>query len=709
MRKMYKASLLVFLRSKNLSLPFFVLLALIPAYFGFCFQNYLQYSDIFSVAVWLVRPCIFLIAFFIYCSYELAVKMYDNNMVEYLKTYEQGLLKAYAAIILCLLTIIALPAIMFFAFILFIYYYIDVQYLPFLIHLMKLSVLYFGLSFVIGIMLGTAMAAKLKTKRLAVYSLTVIFMLLNTIFTDVPFRIPYLLFNSYLTERMLYYFKDFLTVVPHQLGSNFQIYPIYGFPMEPIRWILAVFWVLFPLTLILTECFNRKTKKALLATSCLIVLLGVGLFSVRGSTLLVDMRVDSYPYADPHYYQDRPREDYSGYDAGFIIEEYQMDLKISNELHAEVAVTMNNHDLDSYDFTLYHGYILTSVRTEDGEIPFTRQGDYISIGSLNGADRLNFIYYGKSPKYYANRQAITLPGYFAYYPKPGRTNIWDLDRYGYVINTSPNESKYAVNIRSDLEVFCNLAGSDNSFHGKSNGVSLFAGMYDEVVENIYAEPMRSDLPKREYILEAQELLSDIFKRLERPEPELFSRISNKKFFQVPDSFALNSNTEDIVFMSDHISATYCSNGSQLAESIMGSIIKPKADSLCMSRYRQYLRYLFNRQDETDPLFQSAVDLDLLLEEIDELQFLAAKYPDMNREKYLNMNELEREACAIDQRRESDLGKIVSEKAAKYLFHESPRKEENIRIFFDYFTLQSDEDYLELVERIVREELVHDRS
>jgi len=706
LRKLYKASLSVFLRSKNLSLPYLVLLALIVAYFGFCFNNYLHY---FSVAIWLVRSCIFLVAFFIYCSYELAVRMYDNNMVEYLKTYQQGLLKAYAAIILCLLTIIALPSIMFFAFILFMYYYNDVQYLPFLIHLMKLSILYFGLSFLIGIMLGTAMAAKLKTKRLAVYSLTVIFMLLNTTFTDVLFRVPYLLFNSYQTERMLYYFKDFLTVVPYQLGNNFIIDPIYGFPTEPIRWILAVFWILFPLTLILTECFDRKTKKAMLVTSYLIVLLGVGLFSNRGSTLLMDMRVDSYPYADPHYYQDRPGEDYSGNEAGFMIEEYKMDLTISNELHAEVEVTIDNHDLDSYDFTLYHGYILKSVRTEDGEIPFARLGDYIRIGSLNGADRLIFKYYGKSPKYYANRQAIALPGYFAYYPKPGRTNIWDLDRYGYVINTSPNESKYSVHVRSNLKVFCNLAGSGNSFHGKSDGVTLLAGMYDEVAKNIYAEPMRSDLPKREYIREAEEILTNLFKRLDRPEPELFSRISEKKFFQAPQNFGLNSNTEDIVIMSDHITAISCNNGPQLAESIMESIIKPQADSLCMSHYRQYLKYLFNRQDETDPLFQNAVDLNLLLKEIDEMQFLAAKNSNVDRETYLNMNEQEKKAHSDDEKRLSNLGQIVSEKAAKYLFYESPRQEENLRIFFDYFTAESEADYLELVERIVKEELGDDRS
>ncbi|UNC91050.1 hypothetical protein [Candidatus Contubernalis alkaliaceticus] len=702
MRKLYKDSILVFLRSKNLSIPYFVLLALILIYIGFCFNNYLQYSDIFSVTIWLVRPLIFLIAFFIYIGYEHTIKIYDNNMVEYFNTYQQGLLKIYGVILLCLLTIVVIPSIIILAFTVFMYYYIDVQYLPFLIHLKKLSVLYFGLSFIIGIMLGTAMAAKLKTKRLAVYSLTVIFILLNTTFTDIPFRIPYSLFNSYLTEKMLYYFKDFFSVVPHELGNSFILDPIYGFPMEPIRWILAVFWIIFPLTLILTECFFQKTKKALIATSCFILLSGIGLFSVRGSTLLRDMRVDSYPYADPHYYMVRPREDYDGYQAGFIIEEYQMDFTISNELHAEVEVKIDNLCLDNYEFTLYHGYILKSIRTQNGEIPFNREGDYVSIGNLNGADKLIFNYYGKSPKYYANRQAITLPGYFAYYPKAGRANIWESDQYGYVINTSPNESNYTVNILSNLEIICNLAGGDNSFHGKSNGVSLFAGMYDEVADNIFAEPMRVDLPKIEYIGEAEEILTDIFNRLDRP--DYFIHISDKKFFQVPRNFALNSNTEDTVVMSDHITSTYCNNGQELAEGIMKSITNPKSASWFLW---SYFTYLFNRQDETDLIFQGTVDLNLLLKEIDELRFLDEKHQNMNSEKYLKMNEQEREAFEADEKRTFELNNIVSEKAAKYLFYESPRRDENMSIFLDYFMSEIEEDYLELVKKIVREDLKHD--
>jgi hypothetical protein len=152
----------------------------------------------------------------------------------------------------------------------------------------------------------------------------------------------------------------------------------------------------------------------------------------------------------------------------------------------------------------------------------------------------------------------------------------------------------------------------------SNGLSLFAGMYDEVAENIYAEPMRRDLPKREYICEAEKILIDIFNRLERKKPVV---LTDKKFFQVPQNFGLNSDTEDIVVMSDHITAICCNNGPQLAEITMRSILKPKSAVNCFRFMNKYLRYLFNRQDETDPLFQCTVDLNLLLKEIEELQFL----------------------------------------------------------------------------------------
>lgn len=77
----------------------------------------------------------------------------------------------------------------------------------------------------------------------------------------------------------------------------------------------------------------------------------------------------------------------------------------------------------------------------------------------------------------------------------------------------------------------NLIGNNNTFYGKTNGVSLFAGMYGEIAENLYAEPMRKDLPKTAFIHEADKILLETFKRLDRPEPETIKYLGAKKFFR----------------------------------------------------------------------------------------------------------------------------------------------------------------------------------
>ena len=705
MRKLYKITMLVFLRSKSLIIPYLAVLAMFSAYTAFRFIQYMEYQNIFMTLRWFVIPCVFLIASFIYFSYELTIKLHENNMAEYFRAYRQGLWQAYGAIILCLLTLVAIPSTMFLLFMLFFYNYINVEYYPFMVHLLKVSLLYFGMSFIAGILLGTVMAAKLKSNRLAVYSLTVLFMLLNTTVTsNLFFHISYMLLNSYPLEKVLFGIKDFFTLVPHQLGSNFAIDPIYGLPTEPIRWILAGFWIIFPLTLIMSECFNHKVKKTLTAMACLVLVLSVGLFVFRGSTLVMDLRNDSYPYSDMLYYDDRPEADYRRYQTEFTISNYNMDLTVSNELHAIVKITVDNPALHRYEFTLYRGYILDEVRTEKEAIPFKREGDYISIGSLNGSDHLIFEYHGKSPKYYANRQAITLPGYFAYYPKAGRRNIFDVGQSAYVINLSPNESRYEVKVHSDLNVFCNLSGSNKTFHGKTDGVSLFAGMYDEIADNIYAEPMRRDLPQKQTIPEAEQILLDTFKRLERPQPEALKRLADKKLFQVPGNFTLNSGIEASVVMSDHITAVYCSNGSQVAENIMQSVIKPHSTDNRLEY--DYLSYLFNQKDITDPFLKKPVDLQQLLQEIDEWRSLKTKLQKVNAEQYERMSKQEKAAYETDGRRMFDLDSSVNNKAALYLFYQSPHKAENFRVFYDYYTSEGKEDYMELVKRIIKGEIEH---
>lgn len=708
LRKLYKYILQVFWRSKSLSIPYLLLLLLSVALVILCFYNQLRYNYAFDTLWVLVLPIIFFVVGFIYISYELTVKLHDHNMAEYLQTYGQGLWKTYGAIILCLLSLTMIPALLFSAFAVFLYFFIHAQYPPFLLHLLKLSLLYFIPAFAIGGMLGTAMAAVFKSRRLAVYSLTLIFLFLNTRATEALFRTPYLLFNSYGGERLLYDIKDFFMIVPLELGSTFEVAPLYGFPMEPYRWMLAVFWLLFPLTLILYECLAGQKKKLMLAMSGLLIVLTVGLFSWRGSTLLMDMRTTSFVIGDNMYYTEmghgpaalteNPKE--------FAVTAYKMDLTVSNELHAVVDLTVDNPNLGKYDFTLYHGYKLKSVSSADGKpVPFVREEDYITVNPAPGTHRLVFRYYGKSPKYYANCQGITLPGYFAYYPKAGRHEIWaKANNNSYVIDLPSTESKYTLSIQSNLKVYCNLEGNNNFFQGKSNGLTLLAGMYSQVADKLYAEPMREDapVPNAAMIREADAAIIEACKRLQRsPAPFL---IGDRKIFQVPRTFHLNSQTESAVVMSDHITTDGIYDGKTFAMKIMQAHFNRQRRESVFSSY--YLSCLFGSLNKDDPLVKNPMNPVSVLAELDEFLYLDSQVNNMTRENFQALPQPEKTTYLKVEQRRAEMSLPIHTKTAYYLFHQSPCKEDNLRAYFDFFTSNSKEHYLDLATILLREEIEH---
>ncbi len=708
MKKLYQYIWQVFWRSKNLSISYLLALFLAVVLVIICFHIQIRYHYTFDTLRLLVWPNILFIVFFIYISYELTVKLHDHDMAEYLQTYGQGLWKTYGAILLCLLTLMMLPALLFSAFTVFLYFFIQAQYVPFLLHLLKLSLLYFILAFFSGGMLGTTMAAVLKTRRLAAYSLTLLFLFLNTMAPIALFRVPYLLFNAYGGEKILYNIKDFVTIIPLELGSTFEIVPLYGFPMEPHRWLLAIFWLLFPLTLILYACFAAgKKKKVLLAVSSLLVVLTVGLFSWRGSTLIMDMRTTSFVIGDNIYYtqmghspaalRDNPQE--------FAVTAYKMDLTVGNELHAMVELTVDNPNLEQYDFTLYHGYKVKSVTNADGQpVPFVRKEDYMTVSPTAGTKRLLFQYSGKSPKYYANRQAITLPGYFAYYPRAGRQEIWSqANNYSYVIALPATDSEYTVTVHSNLPVYSNLAGAHNSFQGKSNGLTLLAGMYSQMTDNLYAEPMREDVPAPNdaVIREADAEITAACERLQRsPAPFV---IGDRKIFQAPRTFHLNSQTESAVVMSDHITTDGIYDGKSLAMEIMRAHFNQQGETLFPS---YYLSCLFDTLDQNDPQAATPMDPVSLLKELDEFLSLDAQVSSVTQEEFQALTEPEKAKHLKKEQCRSEMFLSTHQKTAYYLFYQSPRKDENLRAYFDFFTSENKEHYLVLAEKLLRKEVGH---
>lgn len=391
----------------------------------------------------------------------------------------------------------------------------------------------------------------------------------------------------------------------------------------------------------------------------------------------------------------------------FAITEYKMDLTISNELHAAVELTVDDPDLENYDFTLYHGYKLKSVSGADGQpVPFVREGDYITVSPPPGARSLLFQYAGKSPKYFANRQAIALPGYFAWYPRAGRQEIWSQANNSYVIDLPSTDSKYTVTIRSNLRVYSNLPGAHNSFQGKSNGLTLLAGMYNQVADNLYAEPMREDaLVSKDAMIkavrEADARILEACERLKRsPAPFL---IGDKKIFQVPRAFSLNSQTERAVVMNDHITTTGIYDGVTFAMEIMQAHFSQQGETIFSS---SYLFCLFDSLSKDNPLRTTPMDPVSLLEDLQEFLHLDSQVNSMTQEKFHALTEPEKTRYLKAEQRYAEMYTPIQQKIAVYLFYRSPRKEQNLRAYFDFFTSDSKEHYLALAEKLFREEIGH---
>lgn len=163
----------------------------------------------------------------------------------------------------------------------------------------------------------------------------------------------------------------------------------------------------------------------------------------------------------------------------FKITAYDMDLKFSNVLHADVKVSVSPSNLDIYGFTLYHGYKVKSVRDESGRaLKFRQNDDWIEVESVGETSSLTFTYSGYSNTHYSNGQGASLPGTFAYYPRAGYVTCYGDN--GYETLTLDEPTQFDVKIKNRKKFFTNLDRTGkNTFSGKTTGLTVVGGFYKE--------------------------------------------------------------------------------------------------------------------------------------------------------------------------------------------------------------------------------------
>ena len=420
------------------------------------------------------------------------------------------------------------------------------NYPRYIIHSLLSVLLYCTIPSIIGIMFGACLAACGRPTAYGCIALA------SILFSSVPLQI--LSGGGIGNFRFASVLDWFSISVPN---SSWVADGVYGISMELCRWVLAAFWSLLLLAVLLWK-YSAGKERGLHFLAGLMGLLAIVCgfrFALRANDFVLykDNRPDSI--VNSEYQYRREREAPSAAPAGFTIESYELDLSIQHNLKAEATLHLAQTDLLSYPFTLYHGLNVHSVVNEMGEqLDFQRSGDFLDVSSAKPIKAITISYSGKTWKYFANEQGIALPGYFPYYPMAGHLVIWDKNNHATKVNTRFPEASFSVHVNSGLRVFSNLPeqAGKNTFSGTAATVSLYAGLLSEKNQN--GALCLSSPVDRQALTFTPEDIENAWERLASDVgcTETLSASGKPIILQPCTIGAAGANNETFVLMEDHI-------------------------------------------------------------------------------------------------------------------------------------------------------------
>ena len=274
-----------------------------------------------------------------------------------------------------------------------------------------------------------------------------------------------------------------LRVFPFMTPSSFFYTPniAYGYSLRPYRLFAFLMWILVLCALLLFFfARNRYGKHFLvLGVACLTLGLCCAQIVLQNNSDNIEDRESTEEVGGEIRYYIINKTSPPDACPEFKITSYDMELKLSNVLHAEVKVSVSPSNLDIYGFTLYHGYKVKSVRDESGrDLKFRQNDDWIEVESAGETSSLTFTYSGYSNTHYSNGQGAALPGTFAYYPRAGYVTCYG--DTGYETLTLDEPTQFDVKIKNRKKFFTNLNRTGkNTFSGKTTGLTIVGGFYKE--------------------------------------------------------------------------------------------------------------------------------------------------------------------------------------------------------------------------------------
>lgn len=169
-------------------------------------------------------------------------------------------------------------------------------------------------------------------------------------------------------------------------------------------------------------------------------------------------------------------------ESDFRAVKYELCLVLGRQMQAEVTLYPDRQEESLYTMTLYHLYQVEQVTDGTGNpLPYRREGDYLTVYPEEaGVEAICVSYHGGCANFYSNWNEVNLPGWFAYYPIPGRQTVYA--DYCYARNTLEEPAEFDITIdagRTTIHSDLNRV-EGNHFHGSTTGPTLLAGFVKEM-------------------------------------------------------------------------------------------------------------------------------------------------------------------------------------------------------------------------------------
>ncbi len=468
---MFRRSLLIFIRRIPIALISIFQIAFI------CYQVYYQLTNYISPVghiLWFLEVlqtyCLPIFIMSIFISYEYIQGLRASNIEESIAGLNFGKLKLY------LYPILVLVLKSFFIFLVMLIFPLIVavlgdEPLEMIFHIILTTSLNTFLTQIVASLIGALIA--IKFRRVISYILmTIISLVFFGAFT------PFVFHLSYFYRIHIWGVYELITKLlpPSALyGYDYQ----YGADIELQQWNLAVFWILLILTLIFILLLNKKSRKNLIVISlsaafCLSNLFYIGTSSHSLSLGEINLSNGAF-WENFNYYENK---DSKNSEAEFHISSYDMQFNFDRVLHAKVVMDINStQNLGEYNFTLYHGYKISSLKDENGQdLEYIRDGDYFTVMAEKELEKIALSYSGFSHLHYSNEQAVSLPGCFPYYPWAGFYPIYS---NGFTaINDLPH-SDFTVKLSGNMRLFTNLSYENEIHKGNTDALTIMGGFLEK--------------------------------------------------------------------------------------------------------------------------------------------------------------------------------------------------------------------------------------